>query len=890
MLTPCRQQLNIDLQFDCFIGQHVRSFLAHTKAGKETLVTDLHVSSLQLNFLQSVADMHEHADQESTSSHHCRSLLVATHVIVNNLCLKSSRATGSDMPQSQGLALEFGGLACAVDSAGCMEIPWHFLAGPSKFSIDDRNIQLSLGSIFTDTQQHAPEHFVPTVQTAIRLASGLRSSFATYAGYSRSADQNLVLKVIKLAGNRVVVDPLSTTQPSYLIQSGRPHELRTDIGFKFLVFLRQYLERCGQDQRQLLLEAFVHRVPETSVDGMLDLVHDYLPQFGADMESFTFPHGSPLEFLVASPEQDKANSPPIESVSLALHGIHALYSSPDSNDSEVLLASAVVNARVRATEWSEPHLGAAHKSSTAVTLVEKMGQGMRHVSVIISLGDVAISFYPSLIAFAQHVIQVTKRTGLFAKPSVSQSSPTSFVSSPALDSNTRPPVTYVDFILSSNSFKIKAGAQNLVIEYRASGVDFSCTSLMKPATPKSALELAMNHSLMFKEARLQGCALADMSKPEDYAVLAALILPGGKLNALVRYQTDVDPQIRLALGLGGLQLNVPRSAIRLYRFAQEWREDYLPGIKETFKSLLVELKPDSGSSDTQPATSPQSRPLASWLPRNAEIIIGSFRVSLQVMRGTWVAWELGGIIAYMAGVTSQRGSKQRTFGLQISYHTFIISAKSKTTDPTPSVRLKLPLPTFTATGLYDGVRLEGLVLIETFTVNIKPSHWDTLLTVQQKFGQDFSDLVSLIEDSRPRRPEGKKDNRSSSSLQYRLQGKMKGLSIALEAGSSAILLECERIGGAILQSGSGISGHLELSDLALSLAPRSDPSSPVPSFDRSRRSAFVIIDLLVEMGEPKEHSSQVANLAVTKIHAVMQPSSIGQIGDFLDHLQVRHTH
>ena len=227
--------------------------------------------------------------------------------------------------------------------------------------------------------------------------------------------------------------------------------------------------------------------------------------------------------------------------------------------------------------------------------------------------------------------------------------------------------------------------------------------------------------------------------------------------------------------------------------------------------------------------------------------------------------------------------------MQIGYHTFIVSSKNKSTDPTPSVRVKLPLPTFTATGLYDGIRLDGLILIDTFTVNVKPSHWDTLLTVQQKFGQDFSDLVSLIEDTRQRAPKGKgkKEEHSSSTLQYRLQGKMKGFSIGLEGGSSAIFLECERIGGAVVQNGSGISGHIELSDLALSLAPHSDPSSPIVSFDRSRRSAFVIIDLLAEMGESKEHKSQLVNLAVTKIHAVMQPSSIGQIGDFIDHLQVR---
>ena len=880
--------MNFDLHLDYLIGQHIRSVISQTQARKQASVIDLRLASLHVHILQSVVDQHDYTTYGVVPPVRRNNTLVAVDVLADSFRLRTSTITdGTGESLSQALVVEFGRFGCGVGTQDATQVPWHFLIGSSKISLFERDLQLSLGNIFTETQEYTPECAVPTVQTTMRLVDGLRASFARHAMYTQSTDQRIILTVINFVGNRTVVDPLSTTQPSYLIQSGHPHELRTDIGFKYLVFLRRCLESSSQEDRQVLHSILTAEDADSSIDGSWQLVRSCLPQFGADMDSLSFSSSSPLAFLVTNPEQDVAElSTGIKSVSLVLRRIHAVYSSPDRNDSEVLLSSAVVNACIRTTDWYEPHVASAHKSSMNLSTSDKTGEGMQHVSIIISLGDVVINFYPSLMNFAQHVIRVTKRTGLFMKEYGSQSPSTPAIPSPTSQLPIRASICYVDFILSSRSFRVKAGAQNLVIEYRAAGVDFICTSLLKREALKSSIDLSMNHSLTFKEARLQGCALADMSKPDEYAILAALVFYGGKLNVLARYQSDADPLIRVILGLDSMQLSVPRSAIRLYRFAQEWREDYLPGIEETVKSLLAELKPEGGTEVPKPPPS-RARPVASWLPRNVEVAVASFRVSLQVMRGTWIAWELGGIMAYMASSQAQRGSQRRTFGMQIGYHTFIISSKDKPTDSIPNVRVKLPLPTYTATGFYDGVRLDGLALIETFTANIKPAHWDTLLTVQQKFGQDFGDLVSLLENSRPRDHHERGRHNHQPSLQYRVQGKMKGFSISLEGGSSMTLLECERIGGTAVQSGSGLSGHIELSDLALSLAPRTDPSSPIQVFDRSRRSAFVIIDILAEIDQTNENKGQLVNLAATKIHAVMQPSSIGQIGDFVDHLQVR---
>ena len=94
---------------------------------------------------------------------------------------------------------------------------------------------------------------------------------------------------------------------------------------------------------------------------------------------------------------------------------------------------------------------------------------------------------------------------------------------------------YADIILTTRSLRFKAGAENLIIEYKASGVDYSSVVLVKSAAQGlSAADLSINQSLLFSEVRLQAYAVADLTKPEEYGVLAALILSGGRVNAIVR--------------------------------------------------------------------------------------------------------------------------------------------------------------------------------------------------------------------------------------------------------------------------------------------------------------------------------------------------------------------
>jgi hypothetical protein len=178
-----------------------------------------------------------------------------------------------------------------------------------------------------------------------------------------------------------------------------------------------------------------------------------------------------------------------------------------------------------------------------------------------------------------------------------------------------------------------------------------------------------------------------------------------------------------------------------------------------------------------------------------------------------------------------------------------------------------------------------ICLVEFFSLTSRPSHWDTLLTIQQKFGQDFNDLISLINEKRVVVSSSRKAT-DSSKLKYSGFMKMRGFQIGLEGVSSTLLLECEDIGGGI-NDGLDRLWNIGVSDIAFSLAPRTLNDAENISFDRLNRLAFVVVDFQIYAGLPSASSDLILDISVTKIHAVMQPSSMGELGDFIDHLQVR---
>jgi hypothetical protein len=520
------------------------------------------------------------------------------------------------------------------------------------------------------------------------------------------------------------------------------------------------------------------------------------------------------------------------------------------------------------------------KSFSEVSLRENAQYHIRHIVASITLGTVGLTIFPYLMPFVQEVFRVRRKH--IGSPASVQNQSSSEAQELAYKDFTL--TTLVDISLVLHRLQVQAAAENLAFEFGTSGAKVASGVFLRSETHPGLQDQSMNHSILFDDIFIHARSPTDTSKQNDQDILASIVLSGGKVNGVLRREASSGIILRAVASLRGVHFSVPRSALRLYRFVEEWRADFLPGIEATLKALLSELeKAPPKPLSPVPSHSGKKQPIF-----QVHGYVKSFRTSLQVMLGTWLSWEVKETIMYLKSSSNSSRSSSQAFGLQLATQIFTISSNPTSQLVAPSTRLKLELPTLSVTGHYDAGRIHTLASVEFFRVKLKPSHWDTLLAVQQKFGQDFHDLVLLVGETRRSQSIPSKSKASSGSL-WKYTGflKMRGFQIGLESASSTAYLECEDIDGGI-DNATGREWHVKLSDLALSLAPHASPESRQSAFNRNLRSAFVIIDFQVNSGSRGSYGDESHTLHVvfTKIHAVMQPSSIGEVGDFVDHIRV----
>jgi hypothetical protein len=750
---------------------------------------------------------------------------------------------------------------------------------PDKADIGMRRVSVDIG--------HSSPEYVAA--TGLALADSVKELSRIYKRWSVRAStstQNLLYGILEASANKFIVDPYSTIQPSYLVQRGRPNKLRTDPILVLLHYLRRCLREMGPSERQAIRSTYMELEPDVLFKTLLPLLESRLVALALDAEAS---NGRSIERLFPSlrlkaDQESTGRHLPFTFGSLKMWRADLAIRNPDRrlSPSQFHLTSLAAVARIRAPKLFSPHaFTSAVLSQTS--LRDRSRYNIRQYAASISVGDVNLTILPHLMNFAQQVLRVHRRYGVIISPS-------GHVASAALEPKLAKQSTEAIHLVLTfclQSFRVEAAAENLICVFGLSGIQIGSTILAKPVTGHQGLcDQSMNHSIVFNQILLRARSNVDTSKRSDSDILASLVFGGGKCNAVMHQEPSSSSILRTVLFVKNLQLNVPRSAIRLYRFIEEWRADFLPGIEATLHALLTEIEkvPTKPISPT-PARPNQDKPLI--LHVHSHIL--SFGVSLQVMHGTWLSWNVYHTIGYLKPPTTTTRDFSRSFGLQLASQVCSVSFRpNRSRELVPDTHVKLELPTLSISGRYSESSLYTLASMEFFQLIVKPSHWDTLLVVQQKFGQDFNDLISLVEETRRKRAAPVNKVASvTTSLNYNGFLKMRGFRIGLEGISSTLFLECVDIGGGI-NNDFGRAWNIGLSDLALSLAPRVSSGGHASGFNRNHRSAFVIIDFQASAGNRSSEGveDKALRVSVTKIHAVMQPSSIGEVGDFIDHLQV----
>ena len=775
--------------------------------------------------------------------------------------------SGTTKPGSSAFQISLGSLSanmkttldnCAVPSSLPGETSFAIALKSSMISFEPTSVNLDLGLMNVSIGQRSPEFITAA---GLRITHTAQQAMAVVKRWQAFADVThrvTVFNILTFSKDIPIVEPLSTIQPSFLVQRGVPSGLRLDTRFKFLFHLRDCLGNLKPEQRALL-----HVV--TFTDDAVWREELKLRSHALDPDMSV----APIESLFRKPEGEgvqptegtRQRFEPFNFVSVRSNGIALDVLQPFGKAvGQFRLSELCLIVRVASydTVRAAP---AKNMSQTSLRNDKRLPAQRTLVSFV--LGDITMVLSPHVMTFFQHAVRL--------RPTLAEGELANTYS-PASIAKKQPRFIGVEATVSLNRLHIQAAAENLILEIGMGRVQVASSNLSRS---QDHLDHSSNNALFVGTSYFRARS-PQTAQVDGHDILAALEITNGTMSLVTRQEPRSRIKIRLVTSFGGLQLNVPRSALRLYRFVEEWRDDYLPGHESTVKSLLSEMKRTSKA--PQPVPSPEQRTAVIQIHGKVD----HFGISLQVMHGTWLSLDIHDTVGYVVSANPTSPTTSYAFGLQLSSMALRISAK-------PSMQFKMALPPFTISGHYDGLSVYMLALVDFINLKIKPVDWDKLLVVQQKFGQDFNDLLALMQEANSKRAMSRKASaRREVRLKYRGYLKMKGFRIGLEGMTSTLYLECQDIGSG-LNNAAGSAWDLTLSNLALSLAPRSIEQRGT-AFSRRQRSAFVIIDIMVKTESQSVQASldveKHLRIAVTKIHAVMQASSISEINDFIDELQV----
>ncbi|KAI0633565.1 hypothetical protein C8Q77DRAFT_1157760 [Trametes polyzona] len=894
------KQLSPELRMDGLTMQYIKTFKRGPTAGASLTYFDIQLPSLKVHSLQLV----------NTASQHGNSPPGETYATVAEVLLTETRVRTRIQAKLDGrtertIAFTFRSFSTALlskspsrqafkqdPSAQC-----RLSIGPTLVSSTPERLTVSLGVLSADIGHSGPDFALATIVTLARCYTTVLAAERERKRDLPPTDRQIVHGILTYSRQRSVVDPLSTIQPSYLVQCGLPDRLRKDITFKFLVYLRYSLRFLDERERQAIQRPHPDVVNEISAEEILDTLQNQWFGVSGDDDSSAISQQTFLQELIhppmpAPPPLRKTPwKPPYDALSLSLAGVRLVLRHPgDTAQSGFVSGPNTIALHYQPLDLVQTSGGSTGKSYPAPSGRDREKRKLVRLSFSLALDDIACTVHPQAVEFMQIVLREYRHHRFIfhsilqnMRPPTSVHSDTSPPPSRPVSPSRKPPTTLsLDCTLSMRSFTFTAATEKLVVRFKNAGVTYVSSLLMKlPSRDSPLSDVSTNHSLMFKGATMEACALSSSVPAKEY-VLASVNLADGRTNVVLQQDVGRNTILHVFAGLGKLHLDVPRSALRLYRFVDGWRADYLPGLDATVRALLAELRGPPASPHPPPSQASHSSKLLTF---QVQASIASTQATLQVMHGTWLSWEVRETMGFVMDDNRRRGA--HLFGLQMGRHVFSISRTRTTARPSPSSSIRLEFPTITLRGRHDNAGLQGLALVDFFHMTVRPSDWDTLLSVQQKSGQDFNDLLHIIEQTRQKRtepalqPPGSHEKPKGSPFKFHGAFKMKGFRIGLEGLASTVFLECDDISGDIGNHGHSL-WHIRLSDLALSLASHLSLSGPS---DRDRRSAFVRVDFHAHMEKKPNAPAPHLEVSIAKVHAVMQPSSIGELGDFIDHLQ-----
>ncbi|KZS98640.1 hypothetical protein SISNIDRAFT_422603, partial [Sistotremastrum niveocremeum HHB9708] len=724
-----------------------------------------------------------------------------------------------------------------------------------------------LGSVESVWKPDAPRAISSVMRSWAHLVGNFSQNLRSYERKRYSYIRYVLWTVLDHSRDLSIMNPLSLAQPSYLVQ---PKTLRTGVSYSMLTYLRLCLANFDPLKRLQLRSIHVENIPHIALGQIESLVRRRWAEWIDDSEAAELVDMPLLRSMYGSPEESRSSivGPDLWALGVEIHHFSAIESSNPRSISEISLNS--FNLVVRLHKHGRSVADESNTAGTPTAMDSRSPTAFINASLVV--GEFGIRVYPPFLKFVEEALKLRSKKS-FSPPSGQDyrqgGASGSVPASP-------PHAVHLDVMLTVGSLRIRAFAEKLLLELSLVGIQNVSSALY------SSDNSSVNVQLACQEISARARSIDRASRGGDSDVLLSTVFTSTKLS-LVGQQAEDQPIIRLVCGASHLSTCVPRSATRTYRFIEDWKADYLPSFGNSFKGILQEF---SGSSKDVTGAASKSSPSGIHLSKalfDIQVSCTQVQVTLQVMHGIWLSWDVFGPFAFLHNSVPRDGSFGS--GLRTTSQVVTITSRgtSKSVAGAAHTRVKVELPALTVSGTYDDRAIHASVQLDYFKLLLKPKYFDDLLAVQQNFGTNYNELLSLIARSRQAplpQQESIEDPTSSgvSRLQYKIAFYSKGFQIGIPGPSSTQFLDAAIVQGSVTNT-SVRHWKFRLQNFALSLAPHSGDTRKSRLLNVKQRSAFVILDL------DADGTEKTLSVRVTRFHAVMSTSSIGELGDLVDHVQ-----
>jgi protein CSF1 len=614
VINPLIQNTSLELVVDSITNQYLLAAPTETTVYASQDSLDAEVSFLRLRLLQTLVDVDEAITPPSANPQSLDipfpapdSRIVSDIVLsLHDLTASFSELSGHPRVTSKTSTIlrgSFSQVRAHLDMAA-----FHSLSQTNRtpqvsrqcaFELDESktvstsdNFHMELGDMRLQFLGKAsPEIIIATLDS---VASIVREATTHAKRTKRATREHHIWSALQYCRSIHMDDPLAMTQPSLLVQEGRPQRMRSNATWKLFMYLRHCLRFLSSSQREMLSRETplldTSDLPE-QMDDLINILHERLAGWGFDLsheEVAILPfvrHCFPSTHTSAYKPRNLCGHLPI----LSFHSgtlLFSVFERAASLESTVgnTLTFGPLHLVYRCNSQKLRMLPVKISGAAVGTVLSDLDSiSTRHHVLSAVTEDVRYTIHPSFIVFLQRLLRLHGKYA-FKQPTISI--PPHYAS--------RVPDDYWECFIVVKHISIQAAVEGMVLEVGLTDVN-SVVSVLCATPPRAQprLRRSISGHFILKSSQLYTRVRQADDKAEPFSsngrdILTSLAFSSLVIDANYRMTGEQPAVIHGLLAMDTLVLSVPRSALLTYRLIEEWRTQYLPSVFLSSKTRYID--------------------------------------------------------------------------------------------------------------------------------------------------------------------------------------------------------------------------------------------------------------------------------------------------------------